>query len=107
MSDDPFDDPEWLRYARRVREELVPMIEKSAVGLSIYNGKTDPKLAIETGYLILLDKPLIAVVTPGSKIPRKLAMVADEIIELNMDDPSFSRRMGEAIQRVTERYPAP
>ena len=70
MSDDPFDSPEWQEYAQHVREELLPKIEESAIGVSLYNGALDPKLAIETGYLILLDKPIIAVVTPGAKVPR-------------------------------------
>lgn len=103
VSDDPFEDPEWLDFARQARENLVPMIDKSAVAVSIVSDKLDPKLAIETGYMVLMDKPIILAVTPGSKIPSKLALVADEIVEGDLSDPSFSDRLRAAIQRVTER----
>lgn len=103
MSDDPFDSPEWRKYARSAREELVPKLEESAVTVSLYNGTLDPKLAIETGYMVLMDKPIIAVVTPGAKVPRKLALVADEIVELSIDDPSFQARLAAAVQRVMEK----
>ncbi len=103
VSDDPFEDPEWLDFARQARENLVPMIDKSAVAVSIVSDKLDPKLAIETGYMVLMDKPIILAVTPGSKIPSKLALVADEIVEVDLSDPSFSDRLRAAIQRVTER----
>lgn len=103
MSDDPFDSPEWREYARSAREELVPKIADSAVAVSLYNGTLDPKMAIETGYMILMDKPIIAIVTPGAKVPRKLALVADEIVELALDDPSFQERLGAAVLRVANK----
>ena len=97
---DPFEDPAWLDYARQAKENLVPMIRDSAVAVSIVSDKLDPKLAIETGYMILMDKPIILAVTPGSKIPSKLALVADEIVEVDLNDPSFSDRLREAIERA-------
>jgi hypothetical protein len=103
MTDDLWDDPGWKRYAQHARETLEPMVRDSAVAMSLYNGKIDPKMAIETGYMILLDKPIIAVVSPGAKVPRKLALVADEIVEGELDDPDFADRMHAAIKRVTDR----
>lgn len=102
MPDDPYDDPGWREYAKRAREVLEPMVRDSVVGVSIVNGTVDPKLAIETGYMILLDKPIIVAVTPGTKVPNKLALVADEIIELDLNDPSFPLRLQEAVSRVIE-----
>jgi len=101
--DDPFEDPEWLEYAEHVKKTLIPMINDSAVAVSLVSDKLDPKLAIETGYMILMDKPIILAVVPGSKIPAKLALVADEIVEMDMSDPSFSQRMSEAIKRVAAK----
>lgn len=101
MSDDPFDDPAWERYAKQAREELAPMVEKSAIAVSVHSdGEISPRMAIEMGYMILMDKPIIAVVTPGVKVPSKLAMVADEIVELTLDDPSFAQRIQAAMTRV-------
>ena len=97
---DPFDDPAWKRYADQAREKLEPMVRDSHVAVSLYGGEIDPKLAIEMGYMILLDKPIIAVVAPGSKAPDKLVQVADEIVELALDDPSFNERLMAAVGRV-------
>lgn len=97
---DPFDDPAWQRYAKHARDELAPMIKDSAITMSVFSGKIDPKMAIELGYMVLLDKPIIAVVTPGAEVPGKLAIVADEIVELAIDDPSFATRLQDAMTRV-------
>lgn len=97
---DPFDDPRWEEFANHAREVLDPMVRQSAVAIGLYSGKVDPKLAIELGYMILLDKPIIAVVTPGAKVPNKLALVADEIVELNFEDASFGIRIAEAAKRL-------
>jgi nucleoside 2-deoxyribosyltransferase len=98
---DPFANPKWERYAERVRRELIPMINDSAVTLSLVpSGKTDVKFAIELGFMIMLDKPIIAVVTPGTKVPAKLIAVADEIVEGEISDPDFQERLRAAIMRV-------
>jgi nucleoside 2-deoxyribosyltransferase len=101
--DDPFESAGFLEYAQHVREELIPMIENSAVTMALVpsgGGKqVDVKMAVELGYMIMLDKPIIAVVTPGSKVPLKLATVADAIVEGDLDDPTFQERLAAAIQR--------
>lgn len=100
MSDDPFTDPEWLAYAAHVRNELIPMIKESAVTMAMVTGSDpDPKQAVELGYMIMLDKPIITAVTPGAKLPNKLAVVSDAIIEIDMDDPEgTATRIREAIK---------
>lgn len=103
MSDDPFDAPEWLEYAQHAREELEPMIKDSAITMSFFDGKIEPRMALELGYMLLLDKPIIAVVTSGVKVPGKLAVVADEIVELALDDPSFPERLQAAMTRVMDK----
>lgn len=100
---DPFDTPEFREYAAYARAELEPMVRDSFVCMSLYTGKVDPKMAMETGYMILLDKPIIAVVSPGAKVPNKLAMIADEIVEGEIGDPDFADRMKAAIDRVKEK----
>jgi hypothetical protein len=69
-------------------------------------GQTDVKFAVELGFSIMLDKPIIAVVMAGTQVPAKLLKIADEIIEapanMNLDgDPEFGARMAAAISRVT------
>ena len=103
-SDDPWRDPGWLEYAMHVRDELVPMVKGSAITMALLEGKDpDPKQACELGYMIMFDKPIIAVVTPGVKVPDKLVRVADEIVEGTLDDPDFQKRMMAAIERVRAR----
>ena len=106
MSDNPFESPEWLQLAAAARESLEPIVRDSAVAISLYSGSVDPKLALELGYMVLLDKPIIAVVSPGAKAPAKLIAVADEILELAPDDPSFAERLTAVARRYgvgTER----
>ena len=102
---DPWKDPGWLEYAEHVKAELIPMIKDSAVTLSIVpsDNKPDPKFAVELGYMIMLDKPIIAIVNPGSKVPLKLAKVADEIVEGAPGDPDFEKRLMAAMDRVRKK----
>jgi nucleoside 2-deoxyribosyltransferase len=104
MPDDPFDDPEWKAYAQHARETLEPMVKDSAVCMSIVPDSTiDPKMAMETGYMIMLDKPIIAIVRPGARLPRKFAMVVDEIVEGEITDPDFQNRLHAAMSRVAKK----
>lgn len=104
MTDDPFDTPEWESYAQRVRDELVPMIEGSAVTLTLVpDGPPDVKLAVELGFCLLMDKPIISVVKPGVKVPKKLRAIADEIVVGEPGDPAFDERLVAAINRMKRR----
>jgi hypothetical protein len=88
MTDHWSDDPDWVAYERRVRDELLPKLEGSALTISLVpRGPTDVKFAVELGLSIMLDKPIIAVVVPGAHMSERLARVADAIIEADLDDP--------------------
>jgi nucleoside 2-deoxyribosyltransferase len=101
VKDDPFSGPEWERYRKHVEDELVPMVRDSAVTISLVpGGKPDVKFAVELGFMIMLDKPIIAVVGRNAKVPLKLAKVADEIVEGEISDPDFQERLHAAIDRI-------
>lgn len=101
MTGDPFDDPDWLAYAEHAREDLVPKLRDSAITISLVpEGETDIKFALELGLSVMMDKPIIAVIPPGTKVPSRLLRVADEIVEGNMDDPDFEARLMQAVRRV-------
>lgn len=102
-SDDPFQDPGWLAYAKHARETLEPMVRDSSVAIAVSDGRIDPKMAMEMGYMVMLDKPIIALVAPGSKVPNKLAIVADEIVEGTIDDPTLNERLMAAMKRIDDR----
>lgn len=112
MTTDPFDTPVARAWAQRVLAELVPMIDASAVSVSIVpNDGADVKFAVELGISLMLDKPIVLAVVPGRKVPEHLARVADEIIELDIKSPDTSRLVQEAVRRVLDRtnkprYPA-
>lgn len=103
---DPFKTPQFRAYEKKVKKELIPMIEDSAVCLSLVppdeDGEVavDVKFAVELGFMIMLDKPIIAIVSPGRRVPNKLAIVADEIVEGDVGDPDFEERFKAAINRV-------
>ena len=98
---DPWQDPAWLSYEKHAQDEMLPMLKGSAITIALLGGDVDAKQACELGFMIMLDKPIIAVVTAGAKVPDKLVRVADEIVEgSDMNDPSFQKRLTDAIARV-------
>lgn len=77
--------------------DLPGKIGGSAMCISLVpDGEIDPKFAVELGYMIMLDKPIIAVVVPGAAIPEKFAKVVDRFVEL----PRNASRA--QLQRVVE-----
>ena len=72
---------EYLDHARR---ELGPKMASSAYVITIApDDEVDPKVALETGYAILLNKPILLVGWPGRSIPAGLRRVATEVVELS------------------------
>lgn len=95
---------EMVEWGNRVRDEMVPKMKDSSFVLGIQSGKTDVKIAVETGYAILLDKPLITCVLHGAEISEKLRLVSDEIISVDMGDTAGSAAaMTAAVDRIVER----
>jgi hypothetical protein len=93
-------DPDFDDFADHVRNELLPMMKKSAIVVSIVpltKEGVDVKFAVELGISVMLDKPIVAVIQPGTEIPEKLSRVVDRFVELNMDDPASKQRVAEAI----------
>ena len=105
MTDDPWQDPGFKAYEKRCREELLPMMEGSAIMMSLVpeNLETDVKFATELGFMIMMEKPIIAIIPPGTKVPLGLAKVADEIVEGDVNDPTVKDRLAAAIHRVQKK----
>lgn len=103
-TDDPFESEEWKEYARDAQENLVPKIQDSAVTAMLYSDPPDAKLAIELGYSILLDKPLLVMVAPGQRIPEHLCRIADGVIEYgDLKDPKTMARVQAEMTRVLKK----
>jgi hypothetical protein len=70
----------------------------------VSGGEPDAKQAVEIGFMMLLDKPLIIAVTPGSVVPEKLARAADAIVEVDLLDPAAGQQaIQRAIDEILER----
>jgi hypothetical protein len=100
---DPYEDPTFLAYAKRVRRELIPKLEASSITVSLIpEGETDVKFAVELGLSIMMDKPIIAVVKPGVKMPNKLALVADRIVEGDITTDDGRKRLAATLKEVVD-----
>lgn len=98
--------PEWKAYVTHVRTELVPMIEGSAMSISIVPKdpeSVDVKFAVELGLCIMLDKPIILTVREDTLLSEHLRRVADEIIVGDPNDPGVREALMAAINRVDPR----
>ncbi len=89
-------------FQQAVTEGLVPKMEGSqfAIALCPTEGphKVDAKFAVELGVMIMLDKPIIAVVNPGTPVPKKLELVADKIVHIDIQDDRASELIMEAVR---------
>lgn len=97
------DDPEWRAYADRAERELRPMIEDSAISLTLFSPKPDAKLAIELGFTLLLGKPFIILKPSGQNVPATLARVADAVIEYDegqLGSPQIMERVRTEVERI-------
>lgn len=102
----PFSGKDWEAFADDALAELVPKLRDSFCMVSLVPpepDRTDVKFALELGFSIMLDKPIIAVVGRGALVPGKLIAVADEIVEGDVGDPDFQDRFGAAVNRVLGR----
>lgn len=95
--------PEFDDFVARARRDLVPKIEGSSIFVSITpqsKEKVDIKFALELGLAIMYDKPICAVIQPGTAIPEKLAKVVDRFVEMDFNDPTQRDRLTEALQEM-------
>lgn len=76
-------------FIARVGTELLPKMKKADATIMIVPAvETDAKFAVELGLAIMLQKPIILLVRPGLKVPAKLAQIADDIVEINLERPA-------------------
>lgn len=105
-SDSPWDDPDTKRWMEDVRQNMIPMMRDSHVIASIVPTNpedTDIKFAVELGMAIMMDKPIIAVVRPGTKVPDKLVLIADHILEWDLSDTGgLADRLKQTVNRLKQ-----
>lgn len=72
-------------YFEHARKDMIPKMRDSALTLTIYSGTVDPKLCLELGAAILLDKPIIVALKRGVAAPANLKRCATRIVEVDYD----------------------
>ena len=79
---------------------MLPKMKSSALSLSIFSGKVDPKFCMELGAAIMYNKPLVLLVLEGVDVPPALERMAAAIVRGSMDDPQTREQIADAIKRV-------
>lgn len=101
---DPDERAEWERFVRHVREDAVKKIDGSAMVASILPNEPDVKFAVELGFAIMLDKPILVIVPPGreGKIPEHLRWVADQILEVDIDTVAGQEELAKVMRTMAD-----
>lgn len=77
----------WDRFVRHARTDAVRLIHGSAFVMTFVpdDGKPDVKFAVELGFGIMLNKPIITIAMKGQRVPPGLRRVSHSVIELTED----------------------
>ena len=94
---------EWDKFVEHTRRETLEKMTDSAFVMSIVpdDKNLDIKFAVELGMAIMLDKPIMAIVQPGARVPDKLRAVCEEIVETDIDLEEGRAKIVQAISRMT------
>jgi hypothetical protein len=88
-------------FMERADTELRMMIEKSAIVMHIIGaGPPTVKSAVEVGFALLLDKPIIVVVPEDRPVPDHLRNIAVAVIPLELEPSAMADRIQETMDRV-------
>lgn len=100
------DDAHFRAWAREVGVRLVPAMRSSSAVVNVVPedpGADDIQFALEIGLAVLMDKPIIAVVLPGRRVPSKLLAITDQLVEGDIASPDFQERLQTAIRAIGDR----
>jgi hypothetical protein len=95
-----------IQFQKVVTEGLVPKLAKSNYAVAVCptaEDRIDAKFCVELGAMIMLDKPIIAVVDPDVSVPRKLEQVADKIVHADVSTEAGRAVLMEAIQDMNDQ----
>jgi hypothetical protein len=94
------------KFHQAISEGLVPKLDASAVAMVVapYTDEDHPhdvNFAVQLGLMILMDKPIIVVVGPGMTISKKLELVADKIVHVDITSDDGAKLIAEAAADLT------
>lgn len=86
----------WLKQAT---EGSLPKMKESSVYAGIVTDSflKEPLCALQLGYAILLDKPIILIADKTMKLPESLVKVAKVIERVDIKNPADMKRASESI----------
>lgn len=85
----------------QIEQNVFPKWKSSAVCLLVWSGQFSARICLNLGYSMLLDKPLIVLVTvPNAPVPVNLKRCASEIVYGDLGSPQTSQRLNDAICSV-------
>ena len=92
-------------WAQDVLDDMVPKMKGSAYVISIAppSGLADVKIAVEIGYAILLDKPLIVFAPEGRHVAERLLRIADHVITGNVETAAGREKMFQQLKRIMKQ----
>lgn len=106
MSGDYSQDPEFKAWEARVHADLIPKLASSGSVISMVpKGETDIKFAVELGLSIMMNKPILALVQPGTDVPPKLNLVADKVIVADLSTALGNAKAQTEIKAFLETLP--
>lgn len=88
---------QWLKDAA---DDSGKKIQSSEVftGILTENFLNNPLCALQMGYAVLMDKPIILIVDEKTPIPKSLAKLAKVIERINIDNPKDMERAQNSIR---------
>jgi hypothetical protein len=99
-----FSSPDWDRFVKDATDNMLPKLSLSGVGLVLVpDSKTDVKSAVQPGFMVTRDKPVLADIEPRVQVPDKLRAVAEAIVIGNPQDPDFQDKFNAAMERMLPR----
>lgn len=96
---------EFRRFAQDWIKRVLPNMKDSAMVLSIapQGGEADVRMAVEIGFAILLDKPLIVIAPKGRHVAERLIRIADHVITADITTDEGREQIAAAIKAVTNQ----
>lgn len=96
------------QFQKVVTEGLVPRVEGSHICVSIVprdrKNFIDAKFCVELGVMIMLDKPILAIVDPTLEVPEKLRLVADEIVSADINTEEGRALIATSVAQFGEKH---
>lgn len=93
---------DWQDWIGAWTRDVLPHLEGSKIAVVTYAGKREPKMALEIGYSILLNKPIVVIHMPGVSVPPELSRVAHSVIEGNTFTELGRRALAARLKRVVD-----